>query len=121
MTGTQGDNALPSPPLPLTLEGIHASGRFIRGITATPEVVASNKAVFSVGPDAKPLDLHIPQYATCIDPDTDQPSLYVVTQAEEAGGSRLIGALRVSDVSPLAGFEGDFQLLGDATSPPKNS
>ena len=121
MTGTQVNNAPASPPYPLTLEGIHASGRYIRGNAATPEDVASYKAVFSAGPDAKPLDLDIPQYATCIDPETDQPSLYVVTQAEEAGGRRLIGALRVSDGSPLAGFERDFQLLGHATNPPKNS
>jgi hypothetical protein len=37
---------------------------------------------------------------------------YVVTQAEESNGLRLIGALRVSDGSEWAGLESDFQLLG---------
>ena len=56
-------DTMANPEMPLTLDGFRASGRFIKGIAATPEDVASFKAVFSAGPSARPLDLDIPQYA----------------------------------------------------------
>jgi hypothetical protein len=103
---------LASPQLPLTLDGVRASGRFIKGIAATPEDVASHKAVFSAGPSAQPLEVDIPQYAMFEDKETGERSLHIITQAEEANGFRLIGALQVSDGKELAGFESDFQFLG---------
>ena len=103
---------LSDPQLPLTLDGVRASGRFIKGIAATPEDVASRKAVLSVGPNARPLEVDIPQYAMYEDKETGEHSLHIIIQAEEANGFRLIGALRVSDGKELAGFESDFQFLG---------
>src|SRR5262245_18159517 len=103
---------LSDPQLPLTLDGIRASGRFIKGIAATPEDVASCKAVFSAGPNARPLDAVIPQYAMYRDKESGEHPLHIITQAEEANGFRLIGALRASDGMQLAGFESDFQFLG---------
>ena len=103
---------MPEPQLPLTLDGVRASGRFMKGIAASPEDVTSCKAVFSAGPNARPLDVDIPQYAMYEDKETGEHSLHVITQAEEANGFRLIGALRASDGTQLAGFESDFQFLG---------
>jgi hypothetical protein len=100
------EDVLPNPPLPLSLEGVRACGRFIKGIAATKEDAASRKAVFSTAPHGKPLDLDIPQYAM------HEKTVYVITQAEEAQGFRIIGALRVSDASVLVGFENEFEFLG---------
>jgi hypothetical protein len=46
------------------------------------------------------------------DKETGEHSLHIIIQAEEANGFRLIGALRVSDGKELAGFESDFDFLG---------
>jgi hypothetical protein len=68
------EDALPNPPLPFSLEGVRACGRFIKGVAATKEDAASRKAVFSSAPHGTPLDLDIPQYAM------HEKILYVVTQ-----------------------------------------
>jgi hypothetical protein len=106
----------PTRPLlaPLTLETVRASGRWIKGVAATSDDVASCKAVFCASPDATPLDIEIPQYALL----TEDRTLHVITQAEEAKGFRMVGALRVSDGNAIAGFETDFTFLG--TSEPTN-
>ena len=103
---------LSDPQLPLTLDGVRASGRFIKGIAATPEDVASRKAVLSVGPNARPLEVDIPQYAIYEDKETGEQSLHIIIQAEEVNGFRLIGGLRAGDGKELAGFQSDFQFLG---------
>jgi hypothetical protein len=103
---------LPSPQLPLTLDSVRASGRFITGVVATPEDVASYKAVFSGAPNARPLEIDVPQYAMFQDKETGERSLYIVTQAEEGNEYRFIGAFGVTDGRELVGFESDFQFLG---------
>jgi hypothetical protein len=50
------EDALPNPPLPFSLEGVRACGRFIKGVAATKEDAASRKAVFSSAPHGTPLD-----------------------------------------------------------------
>jgi len=100
------------PQVPLTLDVVRESGRFIKGIAATTEDVASCKAVFSAGPNARPLEIGVPQYAMYEDKETGEYSLHIITQAEEANGFRLVGALRVSDGTQLAGFQSDFKFLG---------
>jgi hypothetical protein len=107
MTESQSNrNVLPRPAIPLSLEGVRASGRFIKGAAATIEDAKLRKAVFSTAPHGKPLNIDIPQYAMY------ENALYVVTQAEEAKGFCMIGALRVSDGGELVGLESDFQFLG---------
>jgi hypothetical protein len=101
-----------NPQLPLTLDSVRASGRFITGVAATPEDVAAYKAVFSAGPSARPLAVDIPQYAMFEDKESGERTLHIIVQAEEANGHRLIGALAVSDGKELAGFVSDFQFLG---------
>jgi hypothetical protein len=105
------EDVLPNPPLPLSLEGVRACGRFIKGVAATKEDAASRKAVFSTTPHGKPSDLDIPQYAMH-EYAMHEKTVYVVTQAEEAQGFRIIGALRVSDGSDMVGFENEFEFLG---------
>jgi len=93
------------PPLP--------KAGFVVGRAATKDDVDRGHAVFVAAENGvaigKALDLTIPQYAWFKDGKSRVPA--IVVQAEEAKGSRLIGAHLVSG-GDVAGFASDFELLG---------
>jgi hypothetical protein len=93
------------PPLPT--EG------FIVGRAATKADVEAGSAVFVAADDDRviviPMPLEIPQYAYFVDSGARIPA--IILQAEKVQGQTLLGA-RLLDGRYMAGFIGDFELLG---------
>ena len=97
------------PPLP--------SQGFIVGRAATKADVDAGNAVFVAADDDRvigvPLALEIPQYAYFVDNGKRIPA--IILQAEEVQGQTLLGA-RLLNGQYMAGFIGDFELLGTQIS-----
>lgn len=93
------------PPLP--------SQGFIVGRAATKVDVDAGNAVFVAADGDRaigvPLFMEIPQYAYFVDNGKRTPA--IILQAEQVQGQTLLGA-RLLNGQYMAGFIGDFELLG---------
>ncbi|MEM7412106.1 MAG: hypothetical protein AAF430_17900 [Myxococcota bacterium] len=92
------------------------SSGFIVGRAASMADVESGDAVFvaQVGESiiGVPLDLQIPQYAYLTDAGGSDRIRVIIVQAENAGGTDMIGYLQIDDGSQGVGTLAEFELLG---------
>ena len=88
----------------------------ISGRYATEEDVNTGAAVFMLRSEGEnigvPLDIQIPQYAIHTDQETGEKTRVVVIQAEEANGSKVIGAVNIITGEHVAALYFEFEFLG---------
>jgi hypothetical protein len=85
------------------------------GRLATAEDIRAKRAAFLLESEGvrigKPIELQLPCYAWMVDDETGERKRCIVLQAEEADGTRYMGAWLIDEDSLTVGVESDFEIL----------